>query len=1085
MATTASFASSSADPSTRVPQLASASSTAGLAYALWRPQMQTHLMRQGVEERDYAEEIAQWKTLVAAVQTDARAVERAAIATLLGSACASGKTAASSPTAAAAAAAAAVVKQEPPSAEELAAKKAVAALIGRSQKAFGFLYAALPTDLRLLVADVPQGYAYGVWSFLERKYRSTEQDNVAALWKQLVTLAQTPDETFEEYKARVDSVMELLTLAKQVPPKSLYSTMLMWNLQPRYATAVLTLKTGDRLKDSDAIDWASITEYMAQYERSQENLGETGEGGRAFVARARHQPQTSSSSSSSSSAAGPGSSDSWVRRATCFNCQKKGHLKRDCPEPHKKQRGEGEKKSNKSSSKKTPKGDTKTLSWAPGVNSDEDDQSDSEPQMKGLRMARQVNRFALLTELNDNEGPPVVLANVNRSYAALLLNTTSATAATTAGNKAWGTKTSRRGKDKELVASAQDSVAPPPVRPSEVARPLDDLLKTTAKAVDSAATVSTSCRRECLENVQRCKPVMIKMADGTVLSAMYKGTLTLRLQVAGSDRHVQTKIHDVYYHERFDANLLSWGLMRKNGWQMHSTKNGTHLVTPGGKTVNASTRGDLTILEDCVEERVYKLGAVVSMTAKDMVGHHRRLGHVSWTRLLEMSRVGATAGIGDIRGMPSAELAKAEQAVKECTHCAQAKAHRKAIGHGGLDKGTEAGSVLHVDTAPVMTRDPTTGQKGMRPVLSVKDSFTEFWWTTVCLRMADVQQAVIDVMEHSHTLTGRYPRLLIGDLGSEFENKTVKGFCQRRGIQWQPSPARAKELNGLSEKSVDTLKNHTRAMLYAAGAEESRYWRFALTHFVFAWNRTHIGRRTGTTPYQAMTGREPSVLNLAEFGCDAYVHQHRSTRDETFSRKAEPAVYLGHDGRQNCPQALLLRSGKIVLSKDVHFREGSFKHLRALNKGREADVPAYEDSGADDPEETAFDAAASEVVEESEADVHETASEKRYVLRSITDTRVQDGVKQYRVKWSGYRGATWEPASLIEEDAPKAVQEYETLLADRAAARSSMTTRSQVRAAPASSSSSMPRVGSDTTNTESDDDESPMSLAATYAARRL
>ena len=42
-------AAGAADTATRVPQLASASSTAGLAYSLWRPQMQTFLMRQGVE----------------------------------------------------------------------------------------------------------------------------------------------------------------------------------------------------------------------------------------------------------------------------------------------------------------------------------------------------------------------------------------------------------------------------------------------------------------------------------------------------------------------------------------------------------------------------------------------------------------------------------------------------------------------------------------------------------------------------------------------------------------------------------------------------------------------------------------------------------------------------------------------------------------------------------------------------------------------------------------------------------------------------------------------------------------------------
>jgi len=1079
MATTgaSSAVASSADPSTRVPQLASANSAAGLVYSLWRPQMQTHLMRQGVEERDYTEEIPRWLALVAAVQTDARAVEQAAIVALLGAAPATpaGKAAGATPDAASSLA----VKQEPSSPEALAAKKTVAVLIGRSQKAYGHLFAALPADLRLLVADVPQDYAYGVWSFLEKKFRNTEADNVAALWKQFVILAQSPDETFDEYKARVDSVVELLKHGKATLDASLYTTILMWNLQPRYATAVLTLKTGDRLKDPATIDWPAITEYMAQYERSQESLGETGEGERAFVARGRPQ-HTSSSSLSNPSGRGSSAGDrDWKKTVVCFNCQQKGHIQKECPQPRTKPwRRDGRGGRGRGPGRQAPsQKDKQSWSQIAGASLSESD-SDVEAPMKRGQMARRVNRFAALQgdeEADDVQSTPT--ASVSRSYLARLMGATNESSAGSSGGVAAAAASSAPPNDK------RKPVVRVPKMP-KVLRPLDDLLKTTAKAVDSAATVSTSCRREYLEGVQRCRPVLIKMADGTVLSAMYKGTLTLKLPIVDDreGRYVSTKIPDVYFHERFDANLLSWGLMRKNGWEMHSTPTGTHLVTPGGKTVKASTRGDLTILEDFVEERVYKLGAVICMTAEEVVAHHRRLGHVSWTRLLEMCKAGSSAGIGDIRGMPAAELAKAEKAVKECAACAEAKAHRKAVGHGGLDKGAEAGSVLHMDTVCVMTRDPTTGTKGMRPCLSVKDSFTEFWWTTVCLRMADVQQAVIDVLEHSHTLTGRYPRTIIADLGSEFNNKTVLDFCRRHGIQYQPSPARAKELNGLSEKSVDTLKNHTRAMLFAARASESLYWRFALTHFVYTWNRTHIGRRTGTTPYQAMTGREASVLNLSEFGCDAYVHQHRSTRDETFSRKAVPAVYLGHDARQNCPQVLILRSGKIVLSKDVHFREGSFKHLRALTKGRGDEVPSrVVDDGEDDPQETPFDAATAEVVEESENDV----SVKRYVLRSITDTRVLNGVKQYLVRWSGYSGATWEPASLIKEDAPLAVKEYETLLSGRAAARSSVTTRSQARSAGASSSSSPSAVSVADDDSDTEDGPSEVSMAAADAARRL
>ena len=237
----ASSTSNTVETTTKVPLLASASGTSGssgASHALWRPQMQTFLMRQGIEERDYAEEIPEWTALSRMASESARSDREHAIAVLLGKA------------------KSIMMKQEEKSDEEAAARKQVANMIALSRKAYGFLFSALPVELRPLVADVPQGYAYGIWSFLEKRFRNTEQDTVMSLWQRLMTLDQEVDETHDIYKARVDSVMELLANAKQQVPPGLYASLLLWRLQPRYATAVLTLKTSDRLsvKDTSAID---------------------------------------------------------------------------------------------------------------------------------------------------------------------------------------------------------------------------------------------------------------------------------------------------------------------------------------------------------------------------------------------------------------------------------------------------------------------------------------------------------------------------------------------------------------------------------------------------------------------------------------------------------------------------------------------------------------------------------------------------------------------------------------------------------------------------------------------------------------
>lgn len=1145
MTSTNASSSVSNDPAARVPRLAGASGGAGVTYALWRPQMRTFLMRQGVKESDYAVEIAQWTTLVQRVEDGERADERNAIALLLGALDPSDKAASSSSSAA-------KVKKESlaPSADdepETAAAKLVSSLIARSRKAFGFLYAALPIELGQLVADVPQGYAFGIWSFLEKRYRNTEQDSVATLWASFTPLAQETDEDFITYKARVDSLVELLTHAKQTVPSGLYASIVTLKLQPRYTQVVLALQTAGKLTDTEAIDWRAITEAIGQFERKQNELGE-GTSASAMIARGARGSQQSqrwhpSSQSGTKEKRTANSEDagSHHEHVRCFNCQQLGHYSSRCPKPPTKQtlqaqaakaaQGTAAAKGGQSANFKAKF--NKIAGKKASSNSSSDDESDSQQR---AHMARSNNPYAALDDKHANSELSEAASSVRtpaRTYAAVAM--------------AYGTMTLN--SESELVKQKASHSAPAKTTSCDKAYSsakktpsLDEALKTTAKAVDTAASVHLTCCRESLHNVVRCKPMPVRMADGSVVYAMHKGKLTMRLPTANTGGgFVKVTLHDVYFHERFDANLISWDLLDKAGWEVHGKGGRMTLTTPGGTRVEAKRAGGLAILEDALPQRAYSINNVVCATAKELYQLHRRLGHVSWGRLLHMCKAGQTVGVGDLRDVSAAEIDKAERAVKACVHCAEAKAHRKPLGHEGVDKGAEAGSVLHMDTTPIIVVDPITGAKRTMPLLSVKDSFTEWWWAAFAVNMRAIQQEVIDVVEHSHTLTGRYPRLVIADLGTEFNNGVVRDFFRRHGIQYQPSPARAKELNGLSEKGVDTLKNHARAMIYGARIDPNvsdMYSAPAFLHFVYVWNRTHIGRRTGVAPYQAMTGREASVLNIGEFGCDAYVHQHRDMRHSTLSRKSEPCIYLGHDGRQNCPRVLLLRSGKIVLSKDVTFREGSFLHARAHAEGRghefeaidpntaiserpdgaatvdgEHDLNQSQVSAADASESASNDA--EELLSPTGAKIS-NADAKRYTLDAISDTRVEGGVKQYRCKWVGYRAKTWEPADTIAEDAPDVVREYEEQMIQRAAARAAgpATRRWHVTQAVAAASSSAAaadkaQVSAPTTSSpavsttehaanssanhlsrssngaDDSDDESEARMAAAYAARCL
>jgi len=1080
-------------------------------------------MRQGCDVQDYKEVIEHWCELVAVVEADAKTELKANMALLL-------KGVVPSITApqtldASSSSTQAAVKPEADSEsaeqkERAAAKKSVAAMIARSRKVFGLLHQALPAELRLLVAEVPQGYAYGIWSFLEKKFRNTERDSVAAHWKTLATLSQESDENFDTYKARVDSVVELLKHAKQSVPSGLYTALVIGNLTARYEIAVLTLQTSSRLTDTDVIDWPSIGEYMNQYERAQHGGAENQE--RAMAARTsstrpagnpwkKVTQQSKSPSSTSPSSSGKKKPLSEIR---CYNCQKMGHYASKCPSPRVDSMSPSRAPRASNAAKESHPSKQKSWMQSEAASSSEDEaerpaSKNSKPTER-LHMIRTVNRYSALdgeeAEVKQNYASATV---THRSYGAFAL------AATAVSEKKTPPPSSPSVKPSSSLVAAAVASAPVPVsKPSSVSRAapkvqtesLEKSLKTKTKAIDTAATVSTTCSLETLQHVEKCAPIAIRMADGSTLSAVWKGRLTMKLQVAGKDTFETVTIKDVYYHERFDANLLSWNVLKKNGWILHSEEACTYLVTPKGTRVNASTRGGLTTIEDTAMERVYGVNtrAIVIMAAKEILQLHRRLNHASWGRMIDMSRIGATIGIGDTRGMSAAEFAKAEECVKNCSACLRAKAHKKALGHRGLDKGVRAGEVMHFDTFYAITTDSLSGQKVTEYCAMGVDAYTEFKYLEPKSSMSEVAQSYVDMIEYSHSVTGRYPRMIVADLGSEFNNKTLLEFCRKRGIQYQPSPARAKELNGLAEKSVDTLKNHVRAMMMASKMPENFGWRYAALHFVYTWNRTHLGQHTRVTPYQAMMGREASVLNLGEFGCDVFVHQDRSQRGTTFSGKSEPGIYLGHSGRQNCPIVYLLHSGKTVLSKDVHFREGSFAHLRAMTSGHVDDLDSFDLSVVDDEDDTPVDMDDLDQPplpragnEEKYPDPEAKVEAKKYSLESITDARVKNGVKEYCCRWEGYKATTWEPAATIKLDVPDAVQEYEALIdgriaaAQEAAQNRRASTRSSAKsvkfAVPSPSASpSLPAAAAAAVDSPDDDEsESDSASAAAYAARCL
>lgn len=280
-------------------------------YAAWRPVMENVLMRAGVAPRDYKEQNADWAALVAAVDRWTTADEEASIAYALGRVSVSSSSTAG------------------PTAAEKEARRGAAEAVARARRAYALLYQALSDELRRLVANVALGDAYGLWSWLEKRFQSTEQDNVGDLWDAFTQLSQESDESFDQYKARVDHVYGLLAHAKDKPSAGLYAHRLLWKLSVRYNPAVLALKASGKLKEAEKINWDEIVAFVNNHERSEQRLnGDDTMDGHAIMATVTMRS---------------GQRGGAAETRNCFNCGKTGHLARNCKEGHRAaQRYEGQ-----------------------------------------------------------------------------------------------------------------------------------------------------------------------------------------------------------------------------------------------------------------------------------------------------------------------------------------------------------------------------------------------------------------------------------------------------------------------------------------------------------------------------------------------------------------------------------------------------------------------------------------------------------------------------------------------------------------------------------------------------------------------
>lgn len=841
--------------------------------------------------------------------------------------------------------------------KEAEMRKQASAMIKRSEMAYGHIFSALPNDVALMVKVIPQGWARGLWLWLERKFQSTASDNVNALLRDWHTIHQAEGESYDLYRARVNDLYVRLAAAKEKPSPRAYAYAMVNSLLPQYNVVVMALETGMLLsvRDYAKINWDDVAKIINMHERKiVAQIGKDAEMGSAKAMALQHFHRKQQTHHGATHGAVPRNhGEERVDRRRCFRCGQVGHLKAACP-----------------SSNKLAAATAEASGRDKGVGSE----SQQGKRQEQASVVVGVHAHAAVAKPITEHGPDgISFATVDQAVGPVM--SVAAGAATDARVKRLG--------------------------------------------MDSMASIHVSPDIDMFLELRPCEPFLVKGMDGGELEASLMGRLELHLDSNGVQSTVV--LENVYYHPNFAASLLSLGCLTKLGWSFHSDKDSTFVITPANHKVSLRQDHQVSMLHCTAtsgakgQRQVYSVhdGAaereerVATGRVLELVRLHEQLGHVGFDRMVVMLEKQATEGLTP-KTVSAAVLKEARARVLECKACTQGKGTRNAFGHRGLDKGTQPGEVLHMDTNHVTVIDDL-GNKVQSYGLNIIDPYTGARFKQHLVSKDLIPRAVIDIVKLIQRQGEWKVKRLYSDGGGEFVNGTLKEFAASEGMLLRNSPARTQQLDGVAERVVRTGKDMERTMLLHAGLDAAVYYKLASHHAVFVWNRTFISPQTGVTPFESMYKRKPSMKYWAVFGCDCFYHVPKDDR-KTYDAKMLPGIYVGHDLTHNCPTVQDLATGKLIFTRDVRFRNARFTHAAALRAGDQR-VRQLVEAGYSEDES----AAPAEAVEPLEVD----DDEKEWEVDSIIGKREIDGHVQYRVRWSGFseNDATWEPLENLDNAA--------------------------------------------------------------------
>lgn len=367
----------------------------------------------------------------------------------------------------------------------------------------------------------------------------------------------------------------------------------------------------------------------------------------------------------------------------------------------------------------------------------------------------------------------------------------------------------------------------------------------------------------------------VRTANGARVRIRAYGTMTLRMaDIHGTIREI--KLMNVAFVPEFGHTLISVRrLWRDNGIKTKF----------GDKCVLKSLEGHKFVVHE--QDNLYSVASYNATDGIDANILHARMGHCGIEKLKLLA--GRSTGLD----LPH------DLKFDECEACRKGGARRHPFHASDQSVRRGFGDKISSDLV-----DPgIVSVDGFRYAICFVDAATRY--LAVYYLKTKSASEVLEALkrferEHRAYLPDGHVKRWHMDNGGEFESDDIRAFCDEMAIRRTFSVPYAPPQNGQAERIWGILLRRMRTFHAAFDGTPDNLWTYSMRQSAWLHNTLPSKVLDGKiSPYQAVTGRTPSLSMVRVMFCKVFYLLPDTDRPNKIAPRAVEAIHLGTDPSRN------------------------------------------------------------------------------------------------------------------------------------------------------------------------------------------